>query len=97
MCDHPNREAAMVVVRRNTAGTPAVWCDPCLEPLVRALNDGGLRTVASCCGHGRLPATVALADGRYVTVTGYDPAPVLAPGRTICDSGAAPETGDETA
>lgn len=44
----------MVTVRK---GTPerhyrdGVWCDPCLVPLVKALNDGGLRTVASCCGH----------------------------------------------
>jgi hypothetical protein len=45
-----------------------VWCDPCLEPLVRALNSGGLRTVASCCGHGRRPGSVALADGRWVMV-----------------------------
>jgi hypothetical protein len=32
-------------------GRDGVWCDPCLVPLVKALNDGGLRTLASCCGH----------------------------------------------
>lgn len=63
MCDHaPNRERAMVLIK------PGVWCDPCLEPLVRALNDGGLQTIASCCGHGRRPASVVLADGRVVAV-----------------------------
>jgi hypothetical protein len=85
MCDHVQREEAMVVIERAAGGVPTVWCDPCLEPLIRALNAAGLATIASCCGHGRLPATVALADGRYVTVTDYDPTPVLAPGRTIND------------
>lgn len=61
MCDHsPNREAAMVVV------APGVWCDPCLVPIVAALNAGGVQTVASCCGHGRRPGNIALADGRYL-------------------------------
>ncbi len=65
MCDYsPNREAAMIVTHRKPDGTPSVWCDPCLAPLVRALNDGGLPTVASCCGHGRRPGKIALADGR---------------------------------
>lgn len=63
----------MVVVR------PDVWCDPCLAPLVAALNSGDLPTVqsrnghplatiASCCGHGRRPGTIALADGRWLIV-----------------------------
>jgi hypothetical protein len=58
----------MITVRRNEDGIPTVWCDPCLEPLVRALNDGGVPTIASCCGHGLLPPNIALADGRVVVV-----------------------------
>lgn len=68
MCDHDNREAAMTVVERDDRGVPTVWCDPCLAPLVKALNDGGIRTVASCCGHGRMDGTVALADGRELLI-----------------------------
>lgn len=45
-----------------------VWCDPCLESLVRALNDGSLPTVASCCGHGKRPGNIALADGRQLFI-----------------------------
>lgn len=62
MCDHDNREAAMTVVSRD----PDVWCDPCIAPLVEALQPFG--TVWSCCGHGRLPATIGLGDGRQVIV-----------------------------
>lgn len=68
MCDHENRERAMTVLRRDADGTPTVWCDPCLAPLIGALNDGGIGTVASCCGHGRRPGNVVLADGRELVI-----------------------------
>lgn len=62
MCDHSNdpggREAAMPIVKEG------VWCDPCLVPLIEALNDSGHPTVASCCGHGRRPGRISLTDGR---------------------------------
>lgn len=65
MCDYaPNREAAMVVLERDAGGKPTVWCDPCITPVVRALNAGELRTVASCCGHDHAPGWIMLADGR---------------------------------
>jgi hypothetical protein len=73
MCDHSldvgGREAAMVVLDPGTPerqGREGVWCDPCLAPLVKALNDGGLKTIASCCGHGTHVGSVALADGRWL-------------------------------
>jgi hypothetical protein len=78
MCDHENREAAMVTIRRDDEGAPTVWCDPCLAPLIEALNTGGIPTVASCCGHnGRgsdgeqadAPGWVMLHDGRTLTIT----------------------------
>lgn len=79
MCDHSNdpggKEAAMVTV------FPGVWCDPCIAPLVKALNESddlprvpsrlnpdGVTTVASCCGHGKRPGHIALADGRWLTI-----------------------------
>jgi hypothetical protein len=49
-------------------GRDGVWCDPCLAPLVKALNDGGVRTIASCCGHGKVYGSIALADGRWLTI-----------------------------
>jgi hypothetical protein len=78
MCDHSadpgGREAAMV------EAYPGVWCDPCIAPIVRALNESdllavpsrlnpaGVRTVASCCGHGKRPGRVSLADGRELLI-----------------------------
>ena len=73
MCDHPNREAAMVVVREKADGVPAVWCDPCLVDLVKALNDGGVPTVASCCGHGQRDGSIILADDRELVIRPFIP------------------------
>ena len=68
------REVAMI------EAYPGVWCDPCIAPLVKALNESdlpavpsrlnadGVRTVASCCGHGKRPGRIALADGRELFI-----------------------------
>ena len=55
MCDYTNREEAMVTIARDDQGIPTIWSDPCIAPIVKALNAGGLPTVASCCGHGNIP------------------------------------------
>lgn len=72
MCDytaHPGgREAAMTVIERDGGGVPRVWCDPCLAPLISALNTAGLTTTASCCGHGEYAGWVMLRDGRVVRI-----------------------------
>lgn len=62
------REAAMVVIRHDEDGKPTVWCDPEIADLVRALNGGGVATVASCSGHGHRPGNIMLADGRVLVV-----------------------------
>jgi hypothetical protein len=43
-------------------GHKIVDVDECIAPLVKALNDGGYRTLASCCGHGKQPGTIPLVD-----------------------------------
>lgn len=45
-----------------------VKVDACLADILSALNNGGPYTRDSCCGHGRNPGGIALADGRYLTV-----------------------------
>lgn len=63
----------MVTIRKGTPerlGRDGIWCDPCLVPLIEALNNGGLPTSASCCGHlepGRL-GWVMLKDGRVLII-----------------------------
>lgn len=54
--------------RKMVAISHGVWCDPCIVSLVSALYNVGIRTVASCCGHGRRPGVIMLADGRELLI-----------------------------
>lgn len=47
---------------------PGVFCDPCIAPLVAALNAGGFPTVASCCGHGHRPGRITMRSGLELLV-----------------------------
>lgn len=42
--------------------------DACIAPIVKALNEGGVESTQSCCGHGKEAGIIALADGRILTV-----------------------------
>jgi len=42
--------------------------DPCLNGIITALNKGGIKTIASCCGHGRQPGSIILEDGRELII-----------------------------
>ncbi len=45
-----------------------VQIDLCIAPLVKALNDAGIVTDASCCGHGKLYGSILLADSRCLEI-----------------------------
>jgi len=59
----------MVVLERDENGRATVFCDPEIVDLVKALNDGGIKTVASCSGHGELNGSIILKDGRCLIIT----------------------------
>lgn len=42
--------------------------DFCIADIVAALNAANITTVASCCGHGKIPASIVLEDGRELTI-----------------------------
>ena len=41
----------------------------CVADIVAALNAANIPTVASCCGHGKIPANIALGDGRIMSLS----------------------------
>ena len=48
--------------------------DHCIHQIVAALNAGGVRTVASCCGHGgEVPGQIDLEDGRVLVINPSEP------------------------
>ena len=68
-CDSPGGEKTF----RNQVCLPLggrVQCiDYCIHQIVAALNAGGVRTVASCCGHeGDMPGRIDLGDGRVLII-----------------------------
>ena len=42
--------------------------DFCIHQIVAALNAGGIRTVGSCCGHGKMKGNIILGDGRVLLI-----------------------------
>lgn len=36
--------------------------DPCMRKFIQNLNDSGIPTYSSCCGHGRYPMTVVVKE-----------------------------------
>ena len=56
---------------RSRYGVPYVKpidVDSCIAPIVRALNDSGIPTIASCCGHGKKNGNIVLHDGRILEI-----------------------------
>ena len=42
--------------------------DHCIHQIVASLNAGGVRTVASCCGHEEMKGNIVLEDGRVLLI-----------------------------
>ena len=42
--------------------------DYCIADIVAALNAANIETVASCCGHSKIPASIVLEDGREISI-----------------------------
>ena len=66
MCNSPM--GIPVEVRHFKDGSGVVGIDSCLAQIVQALNDGGVKTNQSCCGHYKGPGEIHLNDGRELIV-----------------------------
>jgi hypothetical protein len=42
--------------------------DICIADIVAALNAANIKTVASCCGHGKTSGIIDLEDGRIIKI-----------------------------
>ena len=56
------------VLMRFPGGTRDHGIDPCIASIVKALNDGGILTKATCCGHGSEMGNIWLDDGRVLAL-----------------------------
>lgn len=48
-----------------------VKVDACITSIIKALNEGGVTTTYSCCGHGEKAGVIILKDGRYLVIKNY--------------------------
>ena len=42
--------------------------DLCIADIVAALNAANIRTMGSCCGHGKMDGSILLEDGRHLRI-----------------------------
>lgn len=63
MCERGDREQLEIAGRVRDI-------DACIFPIVKALNQAGIETVASCCGHGMRPGRITMIDGRELIIAG---------------------------
>ena len=70
-CDYCDEIGGIKTVR-NQASMPingrVRGIDWCIHRIVSALNAGGIRTMASCCGHKKMHGRIDLADGRILAI-----------------------------
>lgn len=73
MCEFGNYVILLVPIPANLSYTGQFrWdfkgIDGCIAPIVKALNDAGIYTASSCCGHGKVDGEILLHDGRVVII-----------------------------
>lgn len=76
MCRHGSTFPVNVPIPTDLSHTRELrWAvkpvDSCIARIIGALNEGGVFTRASCCGHGRGPGTIELQDGRTLVVVSH--------------------------
>ena len=79
----PTNDARVKLHHPTKRGYIFAGVDPCIAPLVQTLNDAGLQTIASCCGHGHQPVWIALEDGREIFIVNHAQAQTI--GRMFLD------------
>ncbi|MEN6462797.1 MAG: hypothetical protein ABFC94_15690 [Syntrophomonas sp.] len=73
MCEHGNEIMLDLTIPAYLSHTgrgfiKSCGIDACIAPIVKALNDGGIYTITSCCGHGKEPGSILLADGYEILI-----------------------------
>ena len=67
-CDGPGGQETIKNQVLMPIGRRVEGIDWCIHRIVAALNAGGVRTVACCCGHRRIPVRIDLEDGRTLII-----------------------------
>ena len=70
--DIPNYKSQQLIGKNSTdvklMSGKIVKVDSCIAPLVQMLNDYGIKTRYSCCGHGTLPNSGIFIDEENIKI-----------------------------
>jgi len=66
-----NREQNKLRARKLGLSEKGELIDSCIAPLVQMLNDHEIKTVSSCCGHGKLDYSVIEIHPKYFKLTTF--------------------------
>lgn len=77
MCQHGTVKMVKLNRPRPVSGRTEVPVDACIADEVQFLNDAGVWTLGSCCGHGSYPPHVIIAKESVELAKrlGYNPEP----------------------
>lgn len=67
-CDQPGGQKTYDNQALLPLNGKAICIDWCIHHIVAALNAGGVRTAACCCGHGAKDGFINLKDGRVLVI-----------------------------
>ena len=68
MCQWGNDALVNLCEPTPVQGRTTIKVDSCIAPLVQILNDYGVKTIASCCGHGKVEYSRIIIDARSVQI-----------------------------
>ena len=66
MCEWGN--TTKIKLMKLQRGSMYADVDACIAQIVQALNNAGIETIASCCGHNRINGNIVLGDGRVLEI-----------------------------
>ena len=73
MCDQNNETEITLNKPRPVSKRTKIKVDTCIAGLVQYLNDVGVETLGSCCGHGNGPASLLVDyEGRSIDIFDLD-------------------------
>ena len=86
-CDGPGGAKTYANQACLPLGGRVMCIDWCIHQIVAALNAGGVKTLASCCGHGTEDGLIHLEDGRVLVIRRTEDVPVTRDGAVLLPPG----------
>jgi len=62
MCEWGNQKQVRLCQPREVSGRTTAMVDSCIADAVQRLNDAGIHTLGSCCGHAKVPPNVIVEE-----------------------------------